>query len=529
MGMIEAEEALPAKADRPTEVRSGLTPSYAQISRSIIYLLLLIGSLLPQSFSLINHDVAWLTIAAGKWLEGASYGRDLIEINTPAAMLLYLPAALLTLTVGLTPHIATTLWLDVVALCSAHLAARIAAASSGRTSDPGRTLLATLLLYLFYVFTPLFDAAQRDHFIALMIYPYALMMTADAPEASRFDRACSIVMLCAALCIKPQYLLVVLILFTVATVRYQPPGNLRFKLSTALRRFHARDVILIGALYIAGVVMFFPDWVVMVWKLAPALGGYKRSRLVTAILSYNAIIALIICVAALNLPFPRRRILSTSLTLGCATMGLVILEREPWSYHFLPIALFLGAGAILNIVCCLPSPVRLSQFSPATRIFVVLLPIALVLNSASFGLMNRNGSSIPGIAAELGKIVAPGSRVMFLSDSLYPGLSLVADQGYDWGLRYPCLWPLAGVLTLEAQGEMDPAVADRMAGEVAQAVSADIGEHSPAAIVVDRNVHLFLPAGVDILAQLRRDPGFAAAMQNYHLKTTVAGFAIYAP
>src|SRR5262249_1944907 len=42
---------------------------------------------------ILNHDVAWLLVAARRLLEGGRFGTDIYELDPPGAVLIYVPAA----------------------------------------------------------------------------------------------------------------------------------------------------------------------------------------------------------------------------------------------------------------------------------------------------------------------------------------------------------------------------------------------------------------------------------------------------
>jgi len=497
---------------------------------SIVYLLLVIVTIRLRWFSLTNHDVAWLVTAAGRWLDGARYGRDIIEINTPAAMLLYVPPVWLAKLTNLPLGHLIDLWLSMIALAAAILAGHAVATSAGVSARSRLAFLTTFLIYVVLTFYPAYDFAQRDHFVAALLLPYALT-TMNSAEASfrRADRLLAASLAAAALCIKPQYLLVTFGIWAVGLARHlaQRQGGW-----TAWRRTLWQSdlpfIVVIGLLYIAAVIVVFPDWLPMLWRMQQFYSLYSAPFLQVLGNSLSYFVPLGIGATALCFPLPGRRFLQDGLLLASLTMLLVFLEHKPWAYHYLPILLFLGCGAATTLVISLPALTAFSRRPAAIAAVVALIPIYLATSTDAANRNERDIYDSTLLAPVLQKFAQKGDHIAFLSIAIPPGFPLVLEEGYVWALRYPCLWTLAGAAGLHQKGKLGDADMEAALQEIGTAVAQDLGQTPTKVVVVDlRPFKEQFPNGLDIVALLSHSPGFAQQWQNYALQTTDGGFAIY--
>src|SRR5690606_31633091 len=106
-------------------------------------------------------------------LDGARYGRDLIEINPPLIAWLMLPVAAFARVTGLAPMLA---WQLVLTLATAGMilaCLRLVPAGHAAAARPGTH---ALLLAILLVVLPAMEAGQRDHLAVLLALPYLLVL-----------------------------------------------------------------------------------------------------------------------------------------------------------------------------------------------------------------------------------------------------------------------------------------------------------------------------------------------------------------
>ncbi|HVI90881.1 MAG TPA: hypothetical protein VM659_21465 [Dongiaceae bacterium] len=495
-----------------------------------VYLLAILVTVRLRWNSPLNHDVAWLMVAAEKWLDGARYGSGIVEINTPAAMLLYSPAVWLGRLTGIPASHFVDLSLALVALCAAILVGRSTAQIAGAPALTRRALLSTALVYAVLAFYPAGDFAQRDHFIATLLLPYAVMrMNAAQASCHRADRVAAAIAAAIALCIKPQYLVILLAILAIDLKRHMHRyRDSRRAWQETLWVSDLPLIIAIGLLYIGTVYLAFPDWLTMVWHLRPFYGIYSSPFYEIAERASLYLIPMGIAATAVCFPLPERGYLRDGLLLAGATVLLVFLERSPWSYHFLPIVLFLFTGAVLTFLGSLPALARLSRWPAALGAAIALIPITLAAQSTQANLADRQMIDSTLLAPNLHQLAKRGDNVAFLSIAITPAFPLVVEEGYGWALRYPCLWPLAGAVALRGNGNLSDEKIQAVVQDLGSAVAQDIDHNRPSVILVDyRPFPPQFPDGIDLLALLLQNPDFKHRWQGYRLQRMVGSIAIY--
>ncbi|MCA3562722.1 MAG: hypothetical protein IOC82_17085 [Aestuariivirga sp.] len=127
----------------------------------LLLIAIVLCPLLPF-YNVVDFDVAFLAWTAEKWLHGAVYGRDILEINPPLCMFLYLPAALLAPITGLEWGVR----LSMLGLTLLSIAALWRSAGAGLRLP----LAAMLLAFVSLAFPNFF--AQREQIVLLLTAPY---------------------------------------------------------------------------------------------------------------------------------------------------------------------------------------------------------------------------------------------------------------------------------------------------------------------------------------------------------------------
>src|SRR5689334_3572370 len=89
-----------------------------------------------------SEDVSWLLVAAGRLIDGGRWGTDILETNTPGAVLLYLPAALAARGLPIAPLAACALWITAVLIGCSLVAAHVFALICRRSAQAPQATIA---------------------------------------------------------------------------------------------------------------------------------------------------------------------------------------------------------------------------------------------------------------------------------------------------------------------------------------------------------------------------------------------------
>ena len=485
----------------------------------MISALILILGLLCQWRIGFNNDNAWLLYIARRSLEGQVLYRDLIEINPPA--LIWFDQAV----VGA----ARVLHLDPVSLFRIAVAG-LAVASAGwssrlaRSSIPEslrRSAFAGLLFVL--ILLPVSWFGQREHFVLLLLLP--LLATSAAREHGAVGQGSAMVSGVLAglgLCIKPQYLIVWLLLLG-SQVKARRGWS-------ALRAPEHLAVTVTGAVYLALVLTFTPEYLPMVRRLGGLYAEYRTAtlpRLVAgdfAALVILLALAILIAYRRLLAPSPARSILLL------ATVGLYVgamLQGKGFDYHYYPAlatALLLLVMGAATVHSALPSG-RRARIAMLALSSIATVPY--VLAALRIGVVGDD----PGMRAyrELERAVGPvrGEPVLVLSARSGYAFGLVTYAGADWVGGFPCLW-VPGVLQAErSRGR------EHLGFEVEQwfrdVVIGGAETSQPQVILISRPAPPEGPPDlrVDLLDYFSTDPRFRNLMTAYRPDGESVGYRIF--
>ncbi len=516
-----------------------------RLALALLAALLLAASLaIHVGFGTVG-DVSWLITVDEKWLSGATPYRDVLEINPPASLLLYLPPVALARMTGLTPELCIAAFgYSAAALCLA-LAAKIAWPKGEAVSAPflGIVLAAALLL-------PGRAFDERDTLAAFFALPFVALVAARAERRapSLGVAAISGLLIGAAIAIKPPYALIPVLL--------APWLAWRLRRGVWAAAPEAVAMALIVVAYAGVVAWVFPAYVADVLPIGVAIYAPIRDPLLKLASNVEVLPAALM---ALSLFVRPRRADAAAVGLALAALGAFlafVAQGKGWSYQAFPLVFFtallggrafqagapparsalaLGAlalafAAVAVLTRQAPTPLALlaalawpwlgarmgSREEPAA-LFGVKLPIsANALFAAAFGaacgIYAVDGVRNSGLEEAL-KQVGPHPRVLAITESLGLGHPLVRDVGGVWVQRVPSNWIVAGALRLIGESHGDPAAIARLQPFIdadRDRLVEDIEREKPDAILVGR-------LGTPFHDWAWGDPKIAAARADYVL------------
>lgn len=157
---------------------------------------------------ILNADLGWLLTVCDKMLAGAKLGVDVLELNPPLSVLMYMPAAYLSTLLPIPAHIFVIIMVLVGAIGSTKLT--LAALRAGQWEEASQKRARIILLVVFTLI-PGLTFGQREHVAVLTMAPFvalaashAAQQTWRAPNGLRWLAG-----ICAgfAMCIKPHFAL----------------------------------------------------------------------------------------------------------------------------------------------------------------------------------------------------------------------------------------------------------------------------------------------------------------------------------
>jgi hypothetical protein len=377
-------------------------------------------------------DVSWLITLSEKILDGTRLYVDLIEVNPPASVLLYLPAVALARLIGVAPEIVVNTLVFFAVGASLWITGRILMRARLLDDIDGWTL-AAFAAFLLLIF-PARTFAQREHIAVIVLLPALAVYVARAQSASPGFAA--VVMagigIGIALAIKPHFALAIVL--TAAAAAYHAKS---WRPLFALEHWIAGGIV---AIYGASVLIFYPQFIPDVLPLVQTV--YVPARLpLFAILTRTPAILWLISIFLLarqqrGAIFQPR--FSVLLMASCGFAFAYAVQGKGWPYHSYPmLALALLALAILPSTREEMSP-EVAAIKNSRMDRYASLAITAGLVCAGFYWMTIAVDFTP--LAEIIRRNAVQPKVVAISSDIGLGHPLVRQVGGKWAQRVGSLW-----------------------------------------------------------------------------------------
>jgi len=440
-------------------------------------------ALVAQWRMLPTADVSWLLYAAGRVLDGARIGRDLIDVNFPLVILDKLPAVAAAQALGFDPWHGWIACLVLLLAAALLLAAHVPGSWFAAPSHAGLAAFALLA-------APQADFGQREHVVAIAVLPYLLLAGAriEGRAASTGLALAAGALAVPGLALKPFFVMVPLAVALLHWRRGAAPAD--------LARLPEHRIVGIGlpVLWLAQLAAA-PDWLEAArwyWPLYSRYGGGAPVQLGVLASGILTLLAVVMLAFVVRRRWPHHYPDGEAEALLAGALGFfgcIVLQARSLSYHFLPVvALLVILGSRwLTSRARPPLPAVLV----AALLMTVLLPAPLGGMRSLAGARLRRGQedpNLPGLQAALRRGV-PARHVAVLSSNPASVFPLVPSLGADSPWRQISLWPIVGLNAAAVYGDSvvtcaGPAAWSELERHWRDEVAEDLVRLEPDALVV---------------------------------------------
>ena len=436
----------------------------------------------------LDADVSWLITVCERVLSGARLYVDVIEVNPPASVWLYLPLVWLAQAIGVRPEAvvagAFVAGGVVSSLCTVKLASRL-----NDAPHPAFIAFAAGLVTLVF---PMALFAQREHAALLLALP-ALTALAMIAEGKPLRLATAMLAGFAAglmIAIKPHFALAIVPAAASAAYRRRSlvPFLPAIVTAAAALGLYAAAFLLWAKVYLA--------WMPAISHTYLLYHDTWRNVVVNPLLfpGITLLLALLLRPARL----PALAVTSALGALGFAAAA--IIQAKGYPNHLYP-------GAALALFAAL---VVLGTVPPKRERRTVAAALA-----AAF-LWQIHGWTIlpdPKLATAIIRVAPTHPKIIALSRELSTGHPVTRNVGGTWAGSRAGLY-FAGLA--HDQGLKDPIAADAYRNDVRDFAS-DVASNSPDVILVDRRDK----------AWLIREPQIAQALRGYELRSRAGDIEVW--
>lgn len=479
-----------------------------------------------------NEDLAWLSYAAGRYLDGATLYADLIELNPPAIVFFNLPAAWIAEVFGV-PRIPTfTIYVALVAIVSIAASSRLLRSleAVGRTD---RRLLVLLLVGVLFTLSGR-NFGQREHLILILLLPYvsAAVVRLGGARPS-LQQAIGVGLVAAVgLAFKPHFLAVWLAVEGVLWWR-------RSDRSAVFLRPENWTIAASLLIYLGSVVVLTPEYFSLVRVYGDAYVGYLAvppGELLThpaMIFSATALVGLV--TVGLRTAWEPVGRAWAAVVVGCV-FGAVA-QLKGWSYHYFPA--FAASMVLLGLVSIRGrSGFRFQPSGVARTVCLSVFLLGVLAGITSIGPIRRESQQrldrLRSVAAHVEARCDPGPRITIFSPDADAAFPMVTRFGYEWGLRFPTMQLLSAVY--EEQARRGARIRWRDISEASaaerftiEAVVEDVTGDPPDLMMVERrdSRRAFGHSGFGYVEYFSRDERFRSLMSEYRLLGHWSGYRVW--
>ena len=457
--------------------RAGFTiPDLSRLAQWVPFALVLAAAVLLRRHVVPNVDVAWGLTLAEKILDGQRLYVDVLELNPPGGLLLYLPPVVVARLFGLQPESVTDIFVIAAACASIWI--------TGRVFDCRRYLgvdgwhLAALTAAVFTML-PAHTFGNRDPIALMAFLPWLAVCALRATRRPVPPVHAIIGGVCAALAviIKPHFVLAVLLAAVVAAICAKS-----WRALLAVENFIAAGLVLAYGIAVAAV---FPAFLT---DLLPIIAAVYVARPMAAA---NVMSAFVLWAMIIGMIFELRRrstfdppfCVLVAASCGCALAFLV--QGKGWPYQSVPmLSLALLALALAGNWFALP---HATAGTKKQRGWLARATFAGVVVGACF-IWNNGANNTSNIAAKIRQL-GPHPTMLAITSDISLAYPLVRQVGGVWVGRVCSNWITTGVVLRRRSETLDAKTAARLdayeAFDRAMLVE-DIARSGPDVILVEK-------------------------------------------
>jgi hypothetical protein len=469
----------------------------------IACLAIILITIVIQVLSATDVDLAWLLIVGEKMMDGQRLYVDVVEVNPPLSVLLYMPAIVLGRLVGAPPEWVVIPLVILAAISSVALSAQIVSPLLGEGAGPSWRFIAIGLFVLLLFPTGVYD--ERDHIAVIALMPFISLAAVRATGRTQPVALATLAGMGAgvAMSIKPHFALAAglpLLINSLSRRSLRPALGIESWVAAAV-------VVAYGAL----VVVAFPHFITDI--LPPDRDAYIAVRKPLGLfLGAMAIPVILLLVCMGRLLFGGRGLNVTPalpfLAASLGGAGAYLVQGKLWAYQSYPMwafaVLFVLAGPLL--VSATDKSAR--PLAPRERWLIGVATVgAIGLGMAWFTIKGAPPDGLRERIAQLGA----NPRMLAITPDIALGPPLVRELHGAWVASGARQTFSGEAVRLEAEGHLTPSMRARMDALMAaerHSLTHDILQGRPTVILIDRR-------GFDWGRWARADPDLARALAAY--------------
>lgn len=464
---------------------------------------LIIGNI-AQSFTYLNHDVAWVLHSSGRLLDGGIFGEDIVAANPP--LIWWISA--------IPQAVSRLLGIDAIYL----FRIMVFAISAVVLLDFHKSLLkyfppiqTAIILVIFSMLISVGadrNFGQREHLAVLFLLPYILRAANVAENGENRTHWSASIFAGIGVAFKPHFILIPLLveLFIVLHGR-------------TFKHLLRRDVLISVAtiiVYLGAVFIWAQPYVsVVVPMISEVYWGFSSSPMFVAIKIGAEI--LLLCLAFILIGIGRFPPLSSLFFLtSVGFLVAALLQAKGYSYHIYPIKLFL----LMSLVCLTSLNFKVLAFvASGLACSILYLEVGLLSKSfkdtTQFGTTGQRIQSVTDLVVE--KVPVTG-QFLAISTHPFPGFPVANYANRDWAAKSNSRLFLPVIVRLRTAGETADNLSVLKTAEKRErsAILLDLQEW-PALVLIDvaHRRHAIKTIDFDFLSFYLEDPEFRAIWGNY--------------
>jgi hypothetical protein len=477
--------------------------------RCMALLAVFIAAIMMRHVVAANSDVSWLLIACERWLDGQSLYSDILEINPPMAVLVYVPGILISRALGISTEIVVDGLVFLAIALSLGITALILRKSSVAAANE-RWAFAMVAVAVLAVL-PVQSFGQREHIAFIELLPamavLAQRMSRETPTV--WAIAIAGVGLGLAMTFKPHFAFPTLCCLAVAGLRLK-----------SWRIFFATENLVAAAIvvsYGACTLMWFPEYLTVVMPLLRdvySIGLPLSAMLVKAAVPLWVFALVATILVARDKAFGPALTLLITASLGFA--AVYFLQRKGWPYHSYPMMAF----ALLALGCAITRRDGFAGVDHRRQVRMALAFMAVFMPSMIWFNHSLDARPVQAAVARLG--LQHPSVLAITGDGGIPH-PLVRAVGGVWASRQQSLFVSSydrSWREMETPDQQTLTVLDGYAQRERQWLIEDFRAHRPQIVLVDN-------ATDNWDSWLRVSPELVDLLKDYRLTETVLNVDIY--